>query len=330
MNINIIREEDFTEQIHTVIADFRKEHVTEGEFTSWDGTVLHYYMAHHPKAKGTIVISHGFCEFFGKYHEVSYYFYEMGYSFFFLDHRGHGYSERKVPEWDKVYVKDYQEYVEDFRCFMEQIVLPEMKKHGEAQEKLYIFAHSMGGAIATLFLEQYPGYFKAAVLSSPLMEMNVGKYPTFLVRILMGWAKLAGWDYQYVPGQKGFDRIPVFPTSSTLSLPRYEYVFQQRLENPHFQTYGGCYAWTRASLKATRQVIKQAEKIEVPVLLLEAGRDTMVKNEGHIRFCKKAKNVRFITYDDAKHEIFNALQATIDKYYEDVFGFLEEQGAASI
>jgi len=39
---------------------------------------------------------HGFCEFFGKFHETAYTFYEQGYSVFFVELRGHGYSENHL------------------------------------------------------------------------------------------------------------------------------------------------------------------------------------------------------------------------------------------
>lgn len=318
----IFSEEEFREKMDTLVADFRRDHVVDGYFESFDGTRIHYSYCHKEGARGTLVMSHGFCEFFGKYHEVSYYFYEMGYSFYFIDHRGHGYSDRKVKEMDKVFVKSYDEYVEDLKCYMDQVVLPEMDKAGESKDKLFLFAHSMGGAIASLFLEKYPAYFKAAVLSSPMMGMNLGKYPLWVAKTLMFVSKILGWDLNYVPGQKGFDRKPVFATSSTLSEARYNYAFDMRLSDEHFSSYGGCYAWTRASIKATDKLLKNAGKIHIPVLLLQAGRDTMVKAEGHAVFKEKAENVTFVQFPESKHEIFNATNETLPRYYKEVFGFL--------
>ena len=42
----------------------------------------------------------------------------------------------------------------------------------------------MGGAIGTLFLETYPGYFKKAVLNAPMMQINTGKYSNFIAELL--------------------------------------------------------------------------------------------------------------------------------------------------
>ena len=178
----LISDEDFAARLEDTIKPWVAEHLQEEYFTSFDGTRIHTHYAIHPKEKASIVISHGFCEFAGKFHEVMYYMYEMGYSVFFIEHRGHGFSDRAdcIHEWDRVYVKDYGEYVQDMHEFMEQVV----KKHS-LTHKYYLYAHSMGGAIGTLFLEKYPEVFERAVLSSPMLQVNFGKNPTWLVKVLM-------------------------------------------------------------------------------------------------------------------------------------------------
>ena len=316
-------DEIFLEEMETEVAPFLREDVQEGTCTGWDGTKLHYYYANREHAKGSMVLSHGFCEFFGKYHEICYYFYEQGYSIYFLEHRGHGYSERAVDDWNKVYVKDYSDYVKDLKCFLDQVVLPVMAEKGEAAKNLFLYAHSMGGAIGALFLEEYPDYFAGAVLSSPLMELNLGKYPKIVVQLLLLRAKLLHLETEYVPGQKGFDGVQVFAGSSALSEPRYEYAFRMRERNVHFQTYGGCYSWTGASIRATKRLQKNAAKVTVPVLFFQAGRDTMVKKQGQDIFCQRAKNVQCVYFEESKHEIFNGTAEIREAYYEKLFAFLD-------
>lgn len=316
-------EETYLEEMEAKVVPFLKNEVTEGFCEGWDGTRIHYYYANPEHSKGSMVISHGFCEFFGKYHELAYYLYEQGYSFYFLEHRGHGYSGRQIDEWDKVYVKDYSDYVEDLKCFMDQVVLPVMKEKKENPQNLFLFAHSMGGAIGALFLETYPKYFQCAILSSPLMEMNLGKYPLGVVKLMFLLARLTHHQLDYVPGQKGFDGVRVFPTSSAMSEPRYEYFFRLREQDVHNQTYGGCYSWTEASVRATEKLRRNAGKISVPVLLFQAGRDTMVKPKGQELFCKKAKNVQCVRFEQSKHEIFNGTEDILESYYEKIFDFLD-------
>ena len=318
----LISDEDFAARLEDTIKPWVAEHLQEEYFTSFDGTRIHTHYAIHPKEKASIVISHGFCEFAGKFHKVMYYMYEMGYSVFFIEHRGHGFSDRAdcIHEWDRVYVKDYGEYVQDMHEFMEQVV----KKHS-LTHKYYLYAHSMGGAIGTLFLEKYPEVFERAVLSSPMLQVNFGKNPTWMVKVLMVLSKILRWDLKYVPGQKGFDHVYVFATSSSTSEPRYAYIFNQREQVPQYTSYGGTYAWTRASIKATKQIARDAGKVQIPVLLCQAGRDTMVRAEGQEYFAKNSGNTRIVRFPDSKHELFTATYDIMLPYYEEVFDFYAEK-----
>lgn len=315
----IFGEDDFDDKLETVIKPWVHNQLQEGYFDSEDGTKIHYHYALHPQEQASVVVSHGFCEFVSKYHEVMYYFYEMGYSVFFLEYRGHGFSQRYVEELDRVYVRDYGEYVQDLHGLVEQVVKPLSKT-----DTYFLFAHSMGGCIATLYLEQHPEVFKAAILSSPLLQMNFRDVPEWAVSILTLWSRIARWDLRYVPGQKGFDNVYVFNTSSCTSEPRYAYVFSERQREPHYTSYGGTYAWTRASIKAIKKAHKDADKIVAPILLFQAGLDGMVKPAGQERFVQETKNTRLVHYEDAKHEIFNAKVDVRKPYYSEIFSFLQE------
>ncbi len=313
----LIGDDDFNEKLESKIKPLLSEKLNEEYINADDGTRLHCVYMINPAEKAMVVISHGFCEFTGKYHEVMYYFYQMGYSVCMCEYRGHGFSQRFVDEIDKVYVKSYDEYVMDLHATVEKIAKVKSKSG-----HLILFAHSMGGAIASLYLEKYPDVFEKAVLSSPLQRMNFGKFKNWQVRLLMVISKVLGWDLKYVPGQRGFDNVYVFKTSSTLSEQRYAYVFKQRQDIDEYKIYGGCYAWTRASVKATDKLVKNADRIKTPILLLEAGLDTMVDNDGHEAFIEGCKCAKIIRYADSKHEIFNALTKERTKYYIDIFDFL--------
>lgn len=312
-------EEEFSQRLEDTIKPWVFEHMEEGYFANHEGMNLHYHYAIHPEERAMVVFSHGFCEFVSKYHEIMYYFYQMGYSVCLMEHRGHGFSHREVQELDKVHIEDYQSYVNDFKELMDRVVLELSKSN-----KFYLFAHSMGGCIGTLFLEQYPEYFEKAILSSPLLQMNFKSVPEWAVSFIVFWSRLFRKNLLYAPGQKGFDNVYVFKTSSCLSESRYQYVFSERQREPHYTSYGGTYSWARASIKAIQRAQRDAGKIKVPVLLFQAGLDSMVKPEGQVLFSKNCSNVEFVRYDNAKHEIFNALEDVRKDYYRRVFAFLRD------
>ena len=192
-------------------------------------------------------------------------------------------------------------------------------------KKLVLYSHSMGGAIAALYLERYQGIFSCAILSSPMLEMNCGKPPIVMVWLVMSLKKLIHSDKDYVKGHRTFDGIPHFDTSSCLSVARYNYIFSKRLQDENYQTYGASCAWVLASLKAVRKLQRYAKLVKTPVLLFQAGIEATVKPGGQNRFAKQSKNTQLILIPDSKHEIFNANKAAREEYYRRIFLFLEKE-----
>lgn len=317
--LQFLGEEDFLPAMEKENRLWREQHVTQGDMESFDGVKLRYYRAEAENPKGSIVMVHGFCEFFGKYHELAWYFWQAGFSVYFLEQRGHGYSEGKLKEPDIVHIDSYRTYVEDLRTFTERIVKPETEGIGRI-----LFAHSMGGAVGTMFLESYPDFFHAAVLSSPMLKMSAGEYSSPLLVLVRAGVKLLRKEKTIAPGQNRFDGVNVFATSSTLSKPRYDYLFAQRLRDIHYQTYGASFGWALASMEATRRLRRDAGKIKIPVTLFTAGNDHLVDPEGYLEFEKNVPQVKVFSYPTSKHEIFNADEPVRRQYLSDLFATLDQ------
>ena len=212
---------------------------------------------------------------------------------------------------------DYADYIADVKTFMDKIVMPSAGKLPKI-----IYAHSMGGAIAALFLEEHPEYFDAAVLSSPMFSIKTGSTPSIAVKLLCAKIRLLHQENLSFPGGKRFDGIPSFETSSARSEKRYNYIFNQRLADEHYHTYMMSNGWGAASFKATARLLRRASKVKTPVLLLTAGNDALVNMSGHEKFAKRASNVQHINYEDSKHEIYNDVDEVREKYFNDIFTFI--------
>lgn len=314
----IIGEDDFRDIIDNRIEPWIDNNFTKSKFTSYDGTKLAYYYYINPDEKASIVMCHGMGEFFPKYYELAYYFYNMGYSVFFIEHRGFGFSDRAVEQLDHIYVKSYSEYVDDFNEYMKQVVTKRAKT-----DNYILFAHSMGGCIATLFLEKYPEYFKTAILSSPMHKMNLGKFKPWQVKLICSLSVAFGKGNDVVPGQKEFDGVNVWEKSSSMSKARYDYQFDKRLSVPEYTTCAGTHAWTKASLKAANECLDNAGSIKIPVLLCEAGRDTLVDNDGHTTFVATTDNTTLKAFPESKHELFNATKEIREEYFNVVFDYID-------
>lgn len=313
-------EEDYMDKMVRIVRPLLEKNRKAGYYKSFDGTGIFYEYYEHPKEKAAIVMSHGFCEFTKKFEEVIFYFFQEGYSVYIPDHRGHGYSQRIVEDRSKVHVHSYREYVRDFHGFITDIVLK-----GKIHRKLVLYGHSMGGAIAALYLEQYPEVFSCAILSSPMLEIDFGKTPIFFVWLAMLYKKLIHLDEAYVSGHGAFDGVSHFESSSCLSEVRYQDIFTKRLQDENYRTYGASCAWTLASLRAVRKLNKNAKLVKTPVLLFQAGSDTTVKPGGQKKFAKRSKNTRLVVMPGSKHEIYNAGSDIRKVYYADIFAFLNER-----
>ncbi|SDB67162.1 alpha/beta fold hydrolase [Butyrivibrio sp. INlla16] len=315
--VNFLGEDDFIRIMKTENSEFRKTHVKQGKFQSFDGATLNYYFAIPENATKVVVFAHGFCEFFGKYHEYVWYLYQAGFGFFFPEQRGHGYSEGKMKEPDVVYIDDYDTYVEDFHIFMDKVVMP-----ATPEKKRILIAHSMGGAVGTLFLEKYPGYFDKAVLSSPMLKMK--SVPSKLVRSLLSiYAFLFGKRKAMAPGQKHFDGVSVFETSSTKSRVRYDYMFEMRLKDEHYQTYGASIGWGLASYKVYDRIFKNASRLSLPITVFTAGQDHLIDSDGYTEFAGKVPGAKIIAFEDSRHEIFNAEEETRNEYFRQVLEIID-------
>lgn len=320
LGIKLIKEADYDEYMENENSRWRSEYVKQGDFSSFDGLNLRYYHASQGEGKelkGCIVMLHGYCGFWGKFHEIAHFFWQAGFDVFFLEQRGHGYSGRQIDDKDMVHVMDYADYIADVKTFMDKIVMPSAGKLPKI-----IYAHSMGGAIAALFLEEHPEYFDAAVLSSPMFSIKTGSTPSIAVKLLCAKIRLLHQENLSFPGGKRFDGIPSFETSSARSEKRYNYIFNQRLKDEHYHTYMMSNGWGAASFKATARLLRRASKVKTPVLLLTAGNDALVNMSGHEKFAKRASNVQHINYEDSKHEIYNDVDEVREKYFNDMFTFI--------
>ena len=320
--IRLLGEDDYDAYMEGENRNWRDRYVRGGDFKTFDGLTLRYYLAAHDqdhRARACIVMIHGYCGFWCKFHEMAEYYWREGYDVFFLEHRGHGYSARQVQEDDLVHVRDYEDYVKDLRVFMEEIVKPQT----EGLKKV-LFAHSMGGAVGSLYLETYPGDFDGAILSSPMLAVRTNGIPPFIIPLMR--AKIALLRQEKVPfhGARPWTGEPAFETSSAMSLNRYMYIFKKRQEDSHYQTNRMSSGWAAASFRATAKVLKEAGRIQIPILLFSAGNDALVDNEGHAVFADRTANTEWVFYEGAKHELFNASDRIRWNYYARIFRFLKE------
>ncbi len=267
------------------------------------------------------MISHGFSESCVKYREIIYYFLREGYNVCIPDHRNHGQSRDSLSENPgacATHIDRFRDYVDDF----DEVVEGVLKK--ELSGPYYLFAHSMGGAIAALYVEQHPDTFSKVILNAPMFEINRGGLPYVAAKAAARILCLLGKRKDFLPGQHAFSSRENFENSAATSYPRYLCYFSQQRVSPHLQNGGSSCGWALEAFSADEKLLKKKNcaKVKMPVLLFRAEHDTYVLPGGQDRFIGSVPDGRIIFVPDAKHEIYLSKDEVLKYYLAAIMEFL--------
>lgn len=315
-------EEEYAEQMQKTVEPMLAKIRQSGKIPVKGGEL--YYELYPKEGADTVVISHGFSESAEKFAEFIYYLYQAGYQTAIWEHRGHGRSLREGKDANTIHVEDFQDYVEDMHLLME-----ERFKAFAGDGKLYLFAHSMGGCIGTLYLETYPGDFKKAVLNAPMLAIEMGSCPLFAAQAVCQVERLMGRNKERLFTHGEFDPQEPFAVSCTDSEARHFYYLEKRRANPAFQTSSASYSWAANAIKAGKRAVKKenASRIQIPVLLIQAGKDNQVKPKAQQKFAAAiSQNCRLVPFPEAKHECYRSSASLLEKYMDILLDFYEAEG----
>lgn len=154
--------------------------MTENSLTTPDGSTLYtinWQPAGTPRA--IVLLVHGIGEHSRRYDHVAQALTAAGYAVYALDHRGHGRSSGA-----RVNFKSFDEPVADLKLYFDTI------RAQHPYLKIFLYGHSMGSLISTLFLLRYQELVSGFISSgSPLLiDTSV---PAPVLAILRGLARLA-------------------------------------------------------------------------------------------------------------------------------------------
>ena len=316
-----VSEKNFAEGMQKA-EEFLAQHRTEGCFESFDGKSIHYEQYMCDGAKAGIVIVHGFTECAEKFREVSFNFLSWGYNVFAVDNRGHGYSARLTDDKETVCIGKFTDYVEDLQCFTEKIVSPACKNI-----PLYVYCHSMGGAITVQHLQTYPGVFKKAVLSAPMICPKTMGIPEGIAKFAANAGVLFGLGNKHIFGAKGFNPDRTYENSHDTSKARFDYWQKKRCENERYQTADPSFNWVKEAIAVSHRNLdaERNSRIKIPVFLCQPEEDSSVVSEAENEFIALVANGRLKKYKNCRHEIYMSVDETVAEYYNDIKNFFEEK-----
>lgn len=269
----------------------------EGSFAGVDGVNIVYRVHRAPNAKAAIVLLPGRTEAIIKYAEVIRDLVNQGYSTYALTLRGQGEAGRMLADPDKGYVAWFDDYVTDTHRFITEVVKPE-------QPKVFMLAHSLGGGVATLLVDAHPDDVQALVLSSPMLEINLGAFPPPVAASLADGLCSATDGSGYAIGSGPYNEETDFENNSvTHSEPRFKWKVQQLRDDVAIRAGGLTWRWLCQSLTASSRAQGLGRYSSVPTLLFQAGADTIVKPGGQNTYCADAPRCTLSSFEGAKHEL---------------------------
>lgn len=258
-----------------------------------------YYQGWLPEGeiRAVLLVVHGLAEHSGRYMNLVHRFVPLGYAVYGIDHIGHGRSEGR-----RLHVERFVDYTEPLRT------CADMVRCWQPDRPLFLVGHSMGGLIGALHLVDRQEALSGAVLSGPAVKApgDIPKTVIFIGRMLsvllprLGMVRLEA---------EGVSRDPA--------------VVKAYLADP-LVCRGKMTARLGAEmLGAMERVGVEANRIRLPILILQGGADRLVDPSGARLLYEKAASPdkKLIVYEGFYHEVFN--EPEHDRVLSDVEQWLE-------
>ena len=245
---------------------------------------------------------------------------QNGYEVWGLDHRGHGRSFRPNSNPYVVHAVHFEDFVLDLVHLTETKVKP-----SAGDLPLYLYCHSMGGCIGAWTIEDYPDLFRKAVLSSPMLGLSFGKIPVPVMYVAASLKGMGEKKREPLEPVTSFPAEPDFENSCDSCECRYLYYFGKRLADETLQMTAPSIGWGKESVKACARVTskRKTAQIRIPVLVCQAGNDTVVRNDSQELFVSRVSGCEFYRVPGRKHELYMSDDEALFPYWERVFAFLD-------
>jgi alpha-beta hydrolase superfamily lysophospholipase len=133
------------------------------------------------KPRAVVVVVHGLKDHSSRYAELAEHLASRGIAVYALDLRGHGHSAGV-----RVGVNRFEDYLDDLDVLVQHV------REREPGVPLFVFGHSMGGAIVTLWTIGRSPDLSGLVLSGPALHSNVSPIKVAATRFIAWIAPGAG------------------------------------------------------------------------------------------------------------------------------------------
>ncbi len=273
---------------------------SEGRFNGSQNADLFFQLWENPRARGTIIITHGHGEHTGSYKRVVEALRDDTWSIYAWDMRGHGKSEGA-----RGYASSFDDYSNDYVEFLKMVLAEPLVKKGP----VVLLCHSMGALVQIKTLLQHPEFKPdAMIVSSPLLGIGV-EVPAY--------KKIgAKWLAKFLPTLTLWNEIGNDDVTRDAEVIR-------ELELDPYRHARVCAPVYLGFLESIKFVQESASKLKVKTLFQISDKDPVISSSEAIRFFENLgspeKEIKI--YKDAKHEIYNDIIR--EQAFTDMRQFLE-------
>lgn len=255
---------------------------------SQDGTVF-YREWNCPQPGAVVILVHGLGGYSGRFFEFGPYLAKSGLQVYAIELKGFGESPSA-----KGHIDNFREYTKELKS----LVGTAKKLH--SGKKIFVFGESMGGLITLDFSIHHQNMIDGIILISPAVKDKMPytlKQRTDIFRAAL------------------FDPGKLFPAGFNAEMFTRDQVMIKRINNDPLEVRSLTAKFFLSILKAIIFVNMKPRAIKLPVLMLLAGKDSMISAEAAEKYFKKmgSKDKELKWYPEMYHALY------IDKDREAVF-----------
>jgi alpha-beta hydrolase superfamily lysophospholipase len=233
--------------------------------------------------RASLINLHGLGDHSSLYPALPEYFVPLGIAVHAFDLRGHGRSGGQ-----RAYLEDWNDYREDLDTFVALVA-------GRSAERPFLHGNSLGGLAVLDYALHHGSRLSGVIAAAPALgEVGVPRLLMAAGRILSRvWPR---FSLRTGMNLEGISRDPA--------------AVRAMVDDPLFHSVGTARLSTEV-VAAIERVQRLAPSLDVPVLLLHGGADTMVSPEGTRAFFARltVADRELIEYPDAYHALFADLDA---------------------
>jgi alpha-beta hydrolase superfamily lysophospholipase len=245
--------------------------------------------------RAVFVVVHGLKDHSSRYGELAARLVEKGISVHAADLRGHGRSAGS-----RVYITHFDDYLDDLGRFLDDV------HRIEGDKPVFLFGHSMGGAIATLYTITRKPALAGLVLSAPALHADVSGVKKAGTRLVAGISPRAG---VFQLDLEKFSRDPA--------------VVKACEDDPLVFQPGAPARTAKELLDAIDEIESREEEVDAPLLVLHGSADEVTDPNGSKALALRAhsKDKRLVVYPGLVHDLLHEPERA--KVLEDVVSWVD-------